>query len=53
MKNRGNNDLFIEKMTNKKSWNEFYQQNINDKNPTYKIKLKSGQYLSDIKDLFM
>lgn len=53
MKNRGNNDLFIEKMTNKKSWNEFYQQNINDKNPTYKIKLKPGQYLSDIKDLFV
>lgn len=53
MKNRGNNSIFIEKMTNKKSWYEFYEKNINDKNPTYKVKLESGQYLSDIKDLFI
>ena len=53
MKKRGNNSQFIEQMTNKKSWDEFYVKNINDNNPTYKIKLKSGQYLSDIKDLFV
>lgn len=53
MKKRGNNSLFIEQMTNQKNWEEFYEKNINDKNPTYKIKLKSGQYLSDIKDLFV
>lgn len=53
MKIRGNNSIFIEKMTNQKSWNEFYEENINDKNSTYKIKLNSGQYLSDIKGLFV
>ena len=53
MKKRGNNSIFIEKMTNQKSWDEFYKKNINDKYPSYKIKLKSGQYLSDIKDLFI
>lgn len=53
MKKRGNNDLFIEQMTNQESWDDFYNKNINDKNPTYKIELKEGQYLSDIKDLFI
>ena len=28
-------------------------KNINDKNPKYKIELNSGEYLSDIKDLFV
>ena len=50
---RGNNDIFIEEMTNITKWNEFYESNFNDKNPTYKIILKSGQYLSDIKDIFV
>jgi hypothetical protein len=53
MRKRGNNILFIDKMTNQKNWDEFYDQNINDKKPTYKIILKAGQYLSDIKDMFI
>jgi len=53
MKKRGNNSIFIEKMTNKKTWDEFYEKNINDKTPTYKIELMLGQYLSDIKDMFL
>ena len=53
MKNRGNNQAFIEQMTNQANWDGFYEQNILDKKPTYKIELKSGQYLSDIKDLFL
>ena len=53
MKKRGNTKLFIEQMTNPKNWDEFYEKNINDNNPTYKIKLNSGQYLSDIKDIFI
>lgn len=53
MKKRGNNSKFIEQMTNEKSWYQFYNDNLLDKNPAYKIKLKKGQYLSDIKDLFI
>lgn len=53
MRNRGNNDYFIEEMTNEQYWEQFYNNNLNDKNPTYKIQLKQGQYLSDIKDLFI
>jgi len=53
MKKRGNNQVFIEQMTNQKNWDEFYEKNLNDKNPTYKIKLNSKQYLSDIKELFL
>ncbi len=53
MKNRGNNSIFIDKMTNHEYWDEFYDENFNDKNAKYKIELKSGQYLSDIKDLFI
>lgn len=53
MKKRGNSKEFIKEMTNKKSWEEFYYQNESDTKPTYKIKLKHGQYLSDIKDLFI
>ena len=53
MKKRGNSEEFIQEMTNKKSWEEFYYQNELDSKPTYKIKLKSWQYLSDIKDLFI
>ena len=40
-------------MTNNKNWNEFYEKNLMDPNPTYKIKLNTGEYLSDIKDLFI
>lgn len=53
MINRGNNSKFIEQMTNPNNWNEFYEKNINDTKPTYKIKLQSKQYLTDIKDLFI
>ena len=53
MKKRGNTEEFIKEMTNKKSWEEFYYQNELDQKPTYKIKLKQRQYLSDIKDLFI
>ena len=53
MKNRGNSKDFIKEMTNKNSWKKFYYQNESDPKPTYKIKLKPGQYLSDIKDLFI
>ena len=40
-------------MTNQEHWDQFYDENVNDKNAKYKIELKSGQYLSDIKDLFL
>lgn len=53
MKKRGNNDHFVEKMTNSKSWNEFYYSNEFDKNPTYKVILKKGEYLSHIKNYFL
>lgn len=53
MKKRGNNLKFIEKTTNEEEWNQLYEKSINDKNATYKIKLKSGEYLSDIKDMFI
>lgn len=52
MKKRGNNNIFIEQMTNQESWNEFYDKNVNDSNPTFKIKLNAGEYLSDIKNRF-
>ena len=48
MRQRGNNDIFIEKMTEEKAWKDFYEQNRNDIRPKYKIELESGQYLSDI-----
>ena len=52
MKKRGNNEKFIEAMTNVKDWNFFYSRNKNDTKPTYKIELNEGQYLSDIKNKF-
>jgi len=52
MKNRGNNEKFIEAMTNIKDWNLFYTQNKNDTKPTYKIELEEGKYLSNIKNKF-
>lgn len=52
MRKRGNNDIFIKEMTNIENWNSFYEENKNDNKPTYKIKLKKGEYLSDIKDMF-
>lgn len=53
MKKRGNNDAFIERMTEEKLWKKFYEENRNDIRPKYKIELNSGQYLSDIKSFFL
>lgn len=53
MKKRGNNDIFIKKMTETKEWKRFYEENRNDIRPKYKIELNSGQYLSDIKNIFL
>jgi len=52
MKKRGNNSIFIEKMTNKETWKNFYYSNVADKNATYKVELKNKQYLSDIRNMF-
>lgn len=52
MVNRNNSKKFIDKMTNEKLWKENYIKNKNDKRPSYKIELRSGEYLSDIKELF-
>ena len=53
MKNRGNNDIFIEKLTETEAWKNQYEENIKDLRPKYKIELKKGQYLSDIKSVFL
>lgn len=53
MKERGNNDFFINQMTDKIAWNDFYLKNEQDKIARYKIKLNNQEYLSDIKDLFV
>jgi hypothetical protein len=53
MKKRGNSKKFIEEMTNKKEWEQFYISNVSDLSAAYKIELKKGQYLSDIRDMFL
>lgn len=52
MRKRGNSEEFIYEMTNEEAWNKFHQKDKNDTKPKYKIILKEGQYLSDIKHLF-
>ena len=52
MRDRGNNEAFVDTMTSKEVWEDFYNRNENDIRPKYKIKLKSGQYISDFKDCF-
>ena len=52
MRLRGNNEKFVEAMTNEKNWKKFYMENSNDIKPAFKIELKKGQYLSDTKDKF-
>ena len=52
MRNRGNNEAFVDTMTSKEVWEDFYNRNENDIRPKYKIKLKSDQYISDFKDCF-
>ena len=49
---RGNNSIFVDKIANEQKWEEDYIKSVNDVNATYKIELKKGQYLSDIKDRF-
>ena len=52
MRIRGNNEEFIQAMTNEKDWNLFFMKNSNDTKPAFKIELKEGEYLFDIKDKF-
>ena len=52
MRDRGNNETFVDTMTSKEVWEDFYNRNENDIRPKYKIKLKSDQYISDFKDCF-
>lgn len=52
MEDRGNSTEFIERLTSKESWEATYLCCKNDSHATYKIELESGQYLSDIKELF-
>ena len=44
--------VFVDKIANEQKWEEDYIKSVNDVNATYKIELKKGQYLSDIKDRF-
>lgn len=53
MKKRGNNDIFIKKLTETEIWKKSYKKNKTDSNSKYKIELKQGQYLSDFKDYFI
>lgn len=53
MKKRNNCEVFINEMTSNEVWRKFYDENKNDKNSKYKMELKKGQYLSDIKDYFI
>ncbi len=53
LRDRGNNEEFIQLMTNKEAWEGFYDKDKNDPYAAYKIELKSGEYLSDIIDKFI
>ena len=46
-------EIYNSDMTNKEIWEEFYNINVNDDKPTYKIKLQKGQYLYDIRNYFI
>lgn len=48
MKNRGNDEEFIESMLGEKVIHDFYKNNVMDKRPVIKIQLNNGEYLSDI-----
>ena len=52
MRKRGNSETFIKKLTNSIKWEQDYYNCKNDLNAKYKIELKKGQYLSDIKEKF-
>ena len=53
MEKRGNSEKFVNDMTEENIWQEFYESDEKDTRPTYKLKLKKGEYLSDIKDYFV
>ena len=53
MIDRGNGEIFANNMTNASDWKSFFEINENDTKPTYKLKLKSGEYLSDYKNYFL
>ncbi len=53
MEQRGNIKKFVDDMTNETAWEDFYFINENDNKPKFKIKLKKGQYLSDLIDYFI
>lgn len=53
MQKRNNCEAFINEMASKGAWKKYYDENINDKRPKYKIELKKGKYLSDIKNYFI
>lgn len=50
MKNRGNPQKFIDQKISE--WKDFYTQNVNDENASYKIKLSKGEFLSDYAKMF-
>ena len=52
MRLRGNCDKFINELTNEEEWKKFYFEHKNNTKPTYKIELKSGEFLSDVVNKF-
>ncbi len=52
MKNRGNQDNFIESNASEENFKKLYEKNVNNTTARYKIELKKGEYLKDIADLF-
>ena len=47
MKARGNQDNFIDSMTNPEIVERFYEENSTDTRPAFKIELTKGEYLAD------
>lgn len=52
MKERENEDNFIEVNASEENFKKLYEKNINNKTARYKIELMKGEYLKDIADLF-
>lgn len=48
MRNRGNEENFIESMLGDEIIKTFYEENTTDTRPLFKIELKPKQYLSDV-----
>ncbi len=48
MISRGNKERFIEKNCNIDIANKYYQEDLEDQKPNYKIELENNEYLSDI-----